>query len=89
MEARDGIEPPNKALQTLPFSFWVPRHFFYNIVIGTVMLATLRVSGGAGCDPLFPSKTLVGKIDERTTLRVAACKSAYVQSGNSGCPLGT
>ena len=25
MEARDGIEPPNKALQTLPFSFWVPR----------------------------------------------------------------
>jgi hypothetical protein len=26
VEARDGIEPPNKALQTLPFSFWVPRH---------------------------------------------------------------
>ena len=25
VEARDGIEPPNKALQTLPFSFWVPR----------------------------------------------------------------
>ena len=25
MEARDGIEPPNKVLQTLPFSFWVPR----------------------------------------------------------------
>ena len=25
MEARDGIEPPSKALQTLPFSFWVPR----------------------------------------------------------------
>jgi hypothetical protein len=27
VEARDGIEPPNKALQTLPFSFWVPRRF--------------------------------------------------------------
>ena len=26
VEARDGIEPPNKALQPLPFSFWVPRH---------------------------------------------------------------
>jgi hypothetical protein len=25
VEARDGIEPSNKALQTLPFSFWVPR----------------------------------------------------------------
>jgi hypothetical protein len=25
VEARDGIEPPNKVLQTLPFSFWVPR----------------------------------------------------------------
>ena len=25
MEARDGIEPPNRVLQTLPFSFWVPR----------------------------------------------------------------
>jgi hypothetical protein len=27
VEARDGIEPPNKALQAFPFSFWVPRHF--------------------------------------------------------------
>jgi hypothetical protein len=26
VEARDGIEPSSKALQTLPFSFWVPRH---------------------------------------------------------------
>src|ERR1700759_346917 len=26
VEARDGIEPSNKVLQTLPFSFWVPRH---------------------------------------------------------------
>jgi hypothetical protein len=25
VEARDGIEPPSKALQTFPFSFWVPR----------------------------------------------------------------
>jgi hypothetical protein len=25
LEARGGIEPPNKPLQTLPFSFWVPR----------------------------------------------------------------
>jgi hypothetical protein len=25
VEARDGIEPSNKALQTLPFSFRVPR----------------------------------------------------------------
>ena len=31
MEARDGIEPPNKALQTLPFSFWVPRHFLRHL----------------------------------------------------------
>jgi len=27
VEARDGIEPPNKVLQTFPFSFWVPRHW--------------------------------------------------------------
>ena len=26
VEARDGIEPSNRALQTLPCSFWVPRH---------------------------------------------------------------
>lgn len=25
LEARGGIEPPNKDLQTLSFSFWVPR----------------------------------------------------------------
>ena len=32
VEARDGIEPSNKALQTLPFSFWVPRHLSVGIV---------------------------------------------------------
>jgi hypothetical protein len=30
LEARDGIEPPDNASQTLPFSFWVPRRLKHN-----------------------------------------------------------
>jgi hypothetical protein len=64
VEARDGIEPPNKALQTLPFSFWVPRHLFYDVIMVKVMLASLRVVRAA---ILFvPSKTLLRKINGRT-----------------------
>ena len=33
VEARDGIEPPKKVLQTFPFSFWAPRHFLQRAVL--------------------------------------------------------
>jgi hypothetical protein len=43
VEARDGIEPPNKALQTLPFSFWVPRHCYNMVKIIVETVPTRRV----------------------------------------------
>jgi hypothetical protein len=46
MEARDGIEPPSMGLQTLPFSFRVPRHLSQQLIASRVeemRAAILRV----------------------------------------------
>jgi hypothetical protein len=43
VEARDGIEPSDKALQTLPFSFWVPRDFHNDGIVTTAKQALQEI----------------------------------------------
>jgi hypothetical protein len=43
VEARDGIEPSDKALQTLPFSFRVPRHSHNDGIVTTAKQALQEI----------------------------------------------
>jgi hypothetical protein len=43
VEARDEIEPSNKALQTLPFSFRVPRHSHNDGIVTTAKQALQEI----------------------------------------------
>src|SRR5882757_783516 len=77
VEARDGIEPPDKALQTLPFSFWVPRPLSQRRHSeGNEAIVTTKLSRDSPSGPFIdslprknPQKKLLEKLRLRWSIR--------------------
>jgi hypothetical protein len=75
VEARDGIEPSNKALQTLPFSFWVPRH----LSVGIVTTAKQALQGIRAAVLLVRLHEIPPRKESmKKHATTAACEGAYV-----------